>query len=158
MWTDRPKTISTKAEMRTCPNCEGAKKLRPSETNSVPRPSDREIACPLCHGEGQIVRTSRDDALLTVADKTQRKGSRNCDRWYMWEIFDAMGNLTIKGRAYTGSTEKTMVMVRDAAIDDRVLRPFKIRVSREFEVIDEVVQKTRAVGEGDKAEPEVEEP
>jgi hypothetical protein len=147
----------TKREMRECPNCEGTKKLRPIETDRA-RPSDREYACPLCHGEGRIPRTAAYDALMHVADKTQRKGSRNSDRWYTWEVImpdsgrDYDNAHVIKGRAFTGSTEKVMVVVRDAAIDDRVPRPFKVRVSREFEVIDEVVQKTRAMD----AEPEVE--
>lgn len=49
------------------------------------------------------------------------------------------------GRVFSTSDDKAMVAVRDAALADKVPRPFEITIARIFRVEDEVVQKTAEV-------------
>jgi hypothetical protein len=66
--------------------------------------------------------------------------------WFRW-VLGCRGESAqvISGRVFAVSDDKAMVAVRDAALADKVPRPFEVTIARIFRVDDEVVQKTAEV-------------
>ncbi len=68
--------------------------------------------------------------------------------WFRWLLATAGADARVlSGRLFAESEEKAMVSVREAALLDKVERPFEITIARLFRVEDETVQKTKEVTE-----------
>lgn len=68
-------------------------------------------------------------------------------RWYRWIIsVGGDANATAHaGKVFAASDDQAMVAVRDAAMLDKVPRPFEITIARIYRVVDETIQKTSEV-------------
>lgn len=85
---------------------------------------------------------------LAALEKRTKPAVNQTDggHWYRWLVVcQGEDARVMSGKVFAVTDDKAMVAVREAAVGDRVGRPFEITIARLYRVDDEVIQKTNEV-------------
>jgi len=95
---------------------------------------------------GKLSTLPRRLAELPSVTKPPASDKAPSGHWFRW-LLTCRGESAqvMSGRVFAVSDDRAMTAVRDAALSDKVPRPFEITIARIFRVEDEVVQKTAEV-------------
>lgn len=97
---------------------------------------------------GKLSELPRTLGNLKRQSQPNNDAAKASGHWYRWIITCQGADARVmSGRVFAASDDKAMVMIRDAAIADRVERPFEITVARIYRVMDETIQRTSEVTE-----------